>query len=171
MKTSEIIGYRVHFLRRIVLIGLLLLLVPAVLMARGAAEADKPYGMVLTDEFMTVLEQIVNDEIDVPSAMETIRSLRQDFGRHDNEDYKSMEQILMAVQTKVMTKEQAREEFCRLEESREGLTGLEIRVREQKMSRLHEEKRSGNMPETIDPPIRESGEDTPRQEARSGKQG
>ena len=169
MKASGQMKNRMYGYRLVVLISLVLSLLSMSLMAEGAAERDKPFGLALTDEFMTVLEQVNSGEIDVPSAMETLRSLRQDFGRYDNDDYRAMEQILTAVQTKVMTREQAREEFCRLDESCVGLSGEQIRIREQKMSQLHEEKRSENSPESNDPPSRGTGSDKSRQEDGSGK--
>lgn len=156
MKTRSENLFATNVMRTMMLAGLILLLAPVMLSAAGTAEADKPYGMVLSDEFVSVISSVESGDMSVSDAMAALQTVRQDFGRVDNEDYARMEQLLNAIQTQEMTMLQAREQFYQLEESQEGMTASQIRQRERVMTR--EEDGNGEM---VEKNVRENDDNEP----------
>jgi hypothetical protein len=128
--------------RSILILLALSLLIPSMIFARGAAENDKPYGIVLDEEFSDLLDAVEGGEISVSEAARELQSVRQDYGREDNEEYQRMEQILEAVQTKTMTMTQAREEFYPMDEACEGLDAEQLQEREKLMQQLKNQNRN-----------------------------
>ncbi len=105
-------------LKEVIIKGLiimsLLLVIPMTAAAMGNSE--KPYPEALQAEFIRLTDLVEAGEIDAEAAIEELHDFRVDYDRENNADYRKMEQLVISMQTKVMTKAQVMEQFRLLEE-------------------------------------------------------
>ena len=123
--------------QKLMLVMVLTVLVPLTLTARGNSE--KPYGIILDEEFTTIVTALEDGEIDLPAAIDQLHELRRDNNRPDSAEYREMEKIMEAVQTKEMSTLQAREKLHQLEESDCDMTETQLRTRDKLMTKQQDQ--------------------------------
>ena len=118
---------------RILITAILLAAVPFFATAMGNSE--KPFGIVLDEEFSDIADNLQIGEIDLQTAKDLLHDLRTENGRENNADYQAMERILEAVQAREMTAVQAREQLRLLDECSGDLSEIQLKQMEQITSR------------------------------------
>lgn len=100
------------------------------LSAGAMGNSEKPYGIILDEQFSSIAESLESGEIDLQAAIDQLNELRTANSRKDGEDYRTMEKLLMAVQNREMTAVQAREQARLLPECETGLSQSQLQQRE-----------------------------------------
>ncbi len=116
----------------IMLVMLFVISVPAF----SQGNSEKPYGIVLQEEFLSLVEQLQAGDLTLQEAVAALHDLREVNGRVNGEDYGEMVGLMTAVRDKTMTKEQAMDKLCLLDEANADCSGDQLKTRDQVKDQL-----------------------------------
>ena len=114
------------------LVMLFAISIPAFSMGNGEAAA---YGNTLQEEVAALIASIDAGEITVEEAIAQLYELRKANGRENSAEYGEIVRLMIAVRDQEMTREQARDQLCLLDEASADCTGDQLQERDQDRDR------------------------------------
>ena len=117
------------------LVMLFAISIPAFSMGKG----EVPYGITLQEEFSALVVSLEAGDLSLEEAITQLHELRVANGRENSPEYGLMEKLMLAVKIKEMTREQAQDRLCLLDEASVDCTGDQLQDKDQIRDRLKDQ--------------------------------